>query len=391
MKNENKGRLMKLSILSVSLLLTSAACVSGNIPEMARSFSHMPLSSVEMLITVPSLTMFIFIILSNVIVKYIGSRKTVLAGLVLASVSGVLPAFTDSYGLILLSRAGLGAGFGLFNSLAVSMIGYFYEGEERARLIGFQSAFQSLGSAALSAAAGQLLKLNWHVSFFVYIIAVPILILFAFFGPDVPKESFSAKGAKAKVKIDSRVLLWSVFFMAFHIVYSTFSVKLAQLITENGYGASSDAGSILSIGYISGMIAGVMFGYIFKHIKGYILTFSLVVMGAAYLIFGFSGALFITAAGAVLNGIAYSLVVPYVFNTVNSIAQKGTETLSTSFLLVGANLGNTVTPYCLAGFTALIGSSLAENIFLSGSVIIFVSAVLFLIYTIKRNKITEER
>jgi len=60
-----KGWLMKFSLLSISLVLTSASVISGNIPAMAKSFLDVPLSSIEMLTTVPALMVLIFVLLSS--------------------------------------------------------------------------------------------------------------------------------------------------------------------------------------------------------------------------------------------------------------------------------------------------------------------------------------
>ena len=53
---------------------------------------------------------------------------------------------------ILISRFLLGAGIGLFNSLAVSLIPQFYvdDEEERASMLGFQNVMSSIGAAVSS-------------------------------------------------------------------------------------------------------------------------------------------------------------------------------------------------------------------------------------------------
>ena len=75
------------------------------------------------------------------------------------------PLFSQSYSIVLASRAGLGIGFGLINSLAVSMIDAFYHGDERASMIGFQSAFQGFGAALMTFVAGQLVQFGWQYTF----------------------------------------------------------------------------------------------------------------------------------------------------------------------------------------------------------------------------------
>lgn len=94
--------------------------------------------------------MIIMIIASGFIARKIGDKATVTAGLVIAAVFGVIPFFvTNNFWVIMGSRIGLGVGFGLINSLAVSMIAKFFSGDEKATLMGFRSAFESLGQSLM--------------------------------------------------------------------------------------------------------------------------------------------------------------------------------------------------------------------------------------------------
>ncbi|BDZ32020.1 MFS transporter [Lactiplantibacillus sp. WILCCON 0030] len=385
-----KGWLMKFSLLSISLVLTSASVISGNIPAMAKSFPDVPLSSIEMLTTVPALMVLIFVLLSSFFAKWLGTKQTVQLGLIISLISGLIPVFSTNFTAILLSRAGLGIGFGLFNSLAVSMISYFFDGDERAKLIGFQSAFQSLGTAILAFVAGQLLKIDWHTSFWVYAIILPIIVLFTLFVPAIPKEQVreQANGTvESKSGLNPKVLGYATFLLVIIIIFSASNVKLAELVTSNGYGTPTDASNILSIMSIAGMVAGFIFGMIYKSLKKYTLPFAILAMAVAYGLFSFSNSILLTGIGALFVGFAFSIVVPYLFNQVNAIAPKGTEALSTSLLLVGANLGSSISPYGLKFLGSISGTSSVNGVYRLGAiifVIIFVINIVFLI--LRRTK-----
>ena len=78
------------------------------------------------------------------------------------------------------------------------MIAAFYHGDERASMIGFQSAFQGFGAALMTFVAGQLVQFSWQYTFLVCAISLPILILFVLFVPrpettkiQVQRHSFS--------------------------------------------------------------------------------------------------------------------------------------------------------------------------------------------------------
>ena len=127
-----KALIMKISILSASLVVVSGGAIAANIPAMARTFADVPLQTVEMLSTIPSLFIIISVLLSNLFARYLGYKRTILIGIAIVLVSGIIPALIGDFWIILVSRALFGFGVGMFNSLLIAIISHFYEGDERA-------------------------------------------------------------------------------------------------------------------------------------------------------------------------------------------------------------------------------------------------------------------
>ncbi|MBP3040399.1 MFS transporter [Bacillaceae bacterium Marseille-Q3522] len=351
-----KSGLLKFSLLSISLVLTSAGAISASIPLMLEKFTERSVASVELLVTVPAAAVVIFVLLSSFISSKIGEKQTVILGLLVALISGVIPIFSDNYAIVFASRLGLGAGFGLFNSLAVSLIGKFYTGDERAKLIGFQSAFQGLGSAAMTFVAGQLLNFGWQASFSVYLIIVPILVLFFLFVPKPDNENGDTEqiGNKGSSKTNFKVIGLSIFLFCMIIVYNAVSLKLPLYVTENHISTASMTGTVLSFMQLASMFTGFVFGAIYKKIHRFTLPASLIVMGISYILILLFHNIFLIGLGAIITGISFSLFVPYLFNQVNVVSPVGSETFNTSILIVGANVGGTVAPYGLSILSKLV-------------------------------------
>lgn len=389
-----KGWLMKFSLLSISLVLTSAGAISGNIPAMAKTFSNESLSSVEMLTTIPALMVVVFVLLSSFIAKWIGQKQTVVLGLVIALISGIVPAFSNNFNVVLISRAMLGVGFGLFNSLAVSMIGDYFTGDERAQLIGFQSAFQGLGTAIMTYVAGQLLKVNWHVTFWIYAIILPILVLFILFVPSPEKNAANkdtATSSNVKQSTNMQVIGYVLLLFAVLIIYMGVQVKLALLFTSNGYGTATDASNIISIMSVGGMLAGFAFGTIFKIIRHYTIPVSMVLMAVSFFLLAISNSVVLSGVAGVLTGVSFSLLVPYLFNQVAVVSPKGSATLSTSLLLVGSNLGSSFSPYGLALLGKMSGTTAVNGVFMAGGVVLAIMAIVGLVFvTVRNRKVVKE-
>ena len=98
-----RGWLLKISLLSASLLVASPPAINANIPAMAEAFLHIPLSMIEMLSTISSMFLMISVLTSSFIAKKIGYKETIVLGLVISMISGVIPAFVDDFYIILIS------------------------------------------------------------------------------------------------------------------------------------------------------------------------------------------------------------------------------------------------------------------------------------------------
>ena len=61
-----------MSILSASLVVVSGGAIAANIPAMAETFADVPLQTVEMLSTIPSLFIIISVLMSNLFARYLG-------------------------------------------------------------------------------------------------------------------------------------------------------------------------------------------------------------------------------------------------------------------------------------------------------------------------------
>ena len=82
----------------------------------------------------------LFILFSNAFIKWFGKRNTVIIGMITTVVGGLIPVFINNFAIIVASRLLVGAGIGLFTSLAVSLIGDCFSGDEQKTLIGIQGA-----------------------------------------------------------------------------------------------------------------------------------------------------------------------------------------------------------------------------------------------------------
>ena len=358
---QKKSWLFKISVLSVSLLCMGAAAVSATIPLMAKTLSDVSVASIEMITSIPNFGIIIFVFLSPFIAKLIGDKKTTLLGLILTLVAGIYPMFSENYTAILISRFLLGCGIGLFNSFAYSLIGYYFEGEERAKMMGYQAATSSIGSTVISLLVGVLIKYGWHASYGVYAITIISIVLFGIFVPETKHEIKSQSGtdkiSDEKTNISPMVALYTVYLFFIYIGFMTVIYKLATLMVSIGYGSAAEASTISGGITIVGFIAGTVFGKVHKKLKLFTLPISVALTGIGIYIVGASTSIIITIIGALILGFFFGCITPYFFYRATLYSNDASQTLSSSLMIIGINLGCFMNPYIIAFVSNLFGTT----------------------------------
>lgn len=343
-------KILKIALLSVSMLVAVAPAINANIPAMKEAFPQIPLSMVEMITTIPSLFLMISVLTSGFIAKKIGYKQTIMLGLGIVAISGIIPVFIGNFYLVLFSRAALGFGIGLFNSLLIGLISYFFDGNERTTLIGYHEALGGLGGMLITYIAGQLMHVNWQAPFISYGIAIPVFFIFWKVIPKVKTEDILHKNTKQIVVNDGKEGNFSIVFVFMILIVigatlnMTMGIKVSSLIVEQGYGSASDASTVIMLLSLGAMISGFLFGKMYKIFKNYIMSVGFTITALAMFIIGISNTSWMTVLGGFLVGFGFRVMMPCLTNIVNSSHLKN-PTLATSLLLVAYNLGSAFAPY----------------------------------------------
>lgn len=353
MKVKTNNIITKFAVLCISLMLSSAQVINGVIPQMKQSLGVSQVQ-VEMLSTIPAITVIAFIFLSSFIAKKIGLKKTINLGLFLAGVGGMLPMFVSSFELIFVGRIILGAGLGLFNSLAVTLINRIYTGEVEASLLGIRNSMEGIGQSILTFVAGILLNIGWHYSFAVYLLAFPLIAVFTFAVPDIDNEV--EEKSSNKEKMNPMVYLMVMFAILLVCNGISISVRFPSIATEI-LGDNFNASNYLAIMPIIGIIAGFAFGKLYKMFGTATLYIGILALALSNILIGFSNGNFtILLIGVLFSGIPSTWCFPFIFITLGKITTKGTQALANSLIFVGCNIGGFLVPFAMEAMQVLSGS-----------------------------------
>ncbi|WP_342081359.1 MFS transporter (plasmid) [Enterococcus faecium] len=386
--NNQKSLLQKGAILSISLMLTSSQAINGVIPQMKQSLG-ISQSQSELLGTAPSITVILFILLSSYFAKRIGMKKTIILGLLLAGIGGIIPVFTATFQTVLISRVILGAGLGVYNSLAVTYISSLYSGNTRATLLGIRNSMEALGQTILIFLAGVLVNINWTASFLVYAIAFPVALLFALKVPEIRDENSDIPENHVKEKMNPMFFALVLFAILLVMNSIAISVRFASIATEIK-GVNFNASNYLALMPILGILAGFMFGPINKWIGKGTLYLGIIFFIISNLLIAVSnGNMTFLLTGLFLSSITGSWCFPFIFSNLDKVTTKNTINFATSLIFIGCNIGNFIAPIAMQLAQFLTRSTnLTAPFFVFAGIFIVILFVTFFATNKKNTRVT---
>lgn len=394
MKEVNtKSPLFKISLLSISILCMVAASVSTVIPAMAKTITTVSLTQIEFLASIPNFGILLFVLLSPIMTKKFGDKKSAMLGILIVLVAGITPAFTNNYNVILFSRFLLGCGVGMFNSQAYSLIAIYYDGDERTRLLGYQNAISALGNTILTFLVGILLKQGWHTTYLVYLAALIPLILFGLFVPETPKNLVQTSDSvkNKNIHLSKYAIGYSIYAFVIYACYMTIIYKIATLVIEKGYASASEAGYVLSIGSALGFISGLLFIYVAKIFNKQLLPICLIAIGLCFAGIWYSNSLILTGILVIIAGAFFGWGASSVFNNVAQKTNAASQNLASSVLLVGINLGCFANPTIMNIIGKILGTQKADILVLAAGIILLVCGIIHYMFGLSQKDIIQEQ
>ena len=374
----------KFSLLSISILLMSHLAISPVIPNLYNFYHtsnpNIGLASVESLATIPAMMITIFVLLSNGVIKFIGKKNTVLLGLLLIFIFGIVPAFTTNFKVVLISRLFLGAGIGLFNSLSISMISDFFDEEYRGTMIGLRTAFLNIGKALTTFISGYLLIYGIQYTFLVYALALPIFIIFLLYVPNA--ENVNNK--KVSIKFHKETIVLTLLTFLVGISYMGATIKIPTLLAEKYHYQPDVARNLLTILALSGILSGVIFGILVKSFKNLTLPIMLSFMTIGSVLFALKNNIVIFYIAAIFIGISFVGTMSFNFFYISNKLENKFINFATSVILVGGNIGVILTPVVLTKIPEALQLEKYTTPFFITTALMLISTLVS--YAVLRNK-----
>lgn len=267
------------------------------------------------LLSIPAL----FIILSAPLVGWLSDnmgRKTLLNGsLLIFGISGVSGYFADSFFFMFVGRAILGLSIAGIKTATVAMVGDYYEGAERNKVIGWQGSAMKIGGVIFMLLGGYLANFSWQAPFLGYLVAYIVLPS----GLIALSESLP-KGAATDPSTQKDNLPGVPFWPATYVFISAFLASGLFFITpvqlpfflKNSFQVTPfQMGLAIAVGNTVGALISLVY-FKFKARLNFVAIYSFIflTMAAGYYILTLAPNYNMSLLGMVVAGLGFGLYVP---------------------------------------------------------------------------------
>ncbi|MBU2702296.1 MFS family permease [Sporomusaceae bacterium BoRhaA] len=339
--------MFKISLLSISLLtIMAGAAVAPGLGEIAQAFPGESQTMIKLILSVPPLFIVPFSILSGILSSRISKKKLLLAGLVVYIIGGFGAAFTDSLIPLLVFRAVLGAGTGIILPLSTGLIADFYQGGERMKMLGYSFSANNLGAIIGNLGAGMLALINWHYVFYVYLIAILVLVLVALFIKGIPSPEKQAE-AHNKTALPGPVYGWAFAAFLFMLAFYAIVTNLSLLIYSRNIGDSSFAGILFAINAVSMFAGGFSLKAASQYLNRLLPCCMLLMMAVGYSGLGVCYSQTILILSIIIAGFGSGWAYPFIINKASAYAPMGKNIAVMAVVSSAAFLGQFASPLIL--------------------------------------------
>ena len=346
-----KKLLEKVSILSLSLVLTTSFSISSALPYMFEYYKDLPKSQIELLVSLPSAGIMVTLFLNTIIERYLDERKMIITGLLILSLFGMVPFFNQAYPVLFISRFIFGMGVGLINAKAISIISERYQGRERIQTLGFRGSAEVVGTALVTLLVGFLLQFGWTSSFLAYGAGLIVLFLFMTFVPYQQQEEsqHTQSNHKEPLQKEEWKLTIILAIVAAMIVLCNVGVtlRIPSIVAYTFKDQHNSASFILSAMQLIGILAGLTFSGLVHLFKSKLITYAGIAYGFSLMAVALSPSIPLLAISALFSGYTYSTALTMVFQILSAKIPAKRLNQVTSVAVLGCSFGAAITPFAL--------------------------------------------
>ncbi len=294
-----------------------------------------------------------------------GRRRVLVPCLLAFGLFGLLAGLAPSWTTLLLARLGQGIGAAGLINLAVVLIGDFWSGIDRARVIGYNAAVLTASLAVFPAIGGGLAQWGgWRWAFAPYVLALGVAYAVNRMLPgDVPHAG-DAKSVRAQLRDAGQVIKQPLVataiaygFVLFILIFGLFLTVLPIYLDDQFGLEAGGRGLIIAVPAAASTLAALSLGRLRRRFgAGALVILGSLLFSVAFVLIGLAGALAVVVLGAIVYGLGEGLSLATLQDLVAGAAPDETRGAVVAVWVAAVRAGQAVGPLIAAAGLAWVGA-----------------------------------
>jgi len=374
---------------AAGMAFLAPSTVAPALPAIAAQFAHVSDAALwtQFILTMPMLSMALMAPLTGWMVDRFGRRPVLLPATLAFGLSGLAGLVVDTIAGFLVSRAILGICLSGVLTASSALIGDYWKGEARARIVSLQAACMSFGTLIFVGLAGELTLLHWRGGFALYAYALLLLpIMLASLREPPRHRAGDAAAAGEPVRMPWLLVgvLCALAFGSMLIFFMTPS-KTAFLLIELAAGDAASAGWAIGVFNLSAGLASLVYKRLLARLgwQG-MFAAAYLVIGAGYTLVGQASDYLEVFLAMAVAGTGLGWLLPNLNFTLISAVPAGTRGRSIGAMTASLYLGQVVSPLVVGPVAAAAGG--VGGAFAVAGIVLLLFAAGFALIAIRRRR-----
>lgn len=383
MQNNNKA-LQATLLLASTLTVMAGATIAPSLPQMARVFSNTPNAEFlsKLILTIPALFIAVCSPLAGRIIDRLGRLRLLFMALIIYAIGGVSGYFLNDLYHILVGRALLGIAVAGIMTVAVTLIGDYFEGRSRERFMGIQAASMSFGGMIFVGTGGFLADISWRSPFLIYGFSIIVLLLASRYLYEPDRETAAPSLLPDKLP-PILLLVYTVAFVGM-ILFYMLPVQIPFLLNEIGVTKNALAGLAIVVATFGSTISSLSYHRLKNRFSfATILAVLFFLMAIGFLVISSAQQYSTVIIGMIISGFGLGLMMPNLNIWLLSVTPPKIRGTAVGILTMSLFLGQFFSPIAVAPLEQVY--SLSGVFFLGGGFMVGIS-LFFVVFHFYRSR-----
>ena len=381
--NTGKGNISLITLIAIwsvsAVTSLPGLAVSPILGDMNNIFPKASDLEIQMLTSLPSLMIIPFVLLAGHLSMRRNKLIILFRGLAIFTLCGVACLLAKNMTALIVASSILGIGAGMIIPLSTGLVVDYFTGNIRVQQLGYSSAINNLTLVAATALTGYVADINWHLSFFVYLLPAVSFILCLALRRESPTEEPTHSDQYKQTTINRRHLTVLTIFY-FVITYASLVITFDTAFLFEKYNISQHlAGISISLFFLAIMLPGLFLGKIIAVTRSFTNVISAVLLTIGLVLMGFFKTPALLIIGVILAGAGYGVMQPLIYDKAAIIAPPKLATKALSIVMAANYTAIILCPFIINAARKLFANQSEQFGFIFNGAIAAIVALIVLI------------